>query len=185
MPTDIGVIDLMMGIPDGPQARTGTSSSQAAAATRSPRTSSSRRSTCSRTCPQLDERRSTPSRLLLEQMDQYGIEQGHDRRRASTEDRATTRAGARGAPRPLLRQLSRSTRTGAWTRVRDLEQRGRGARREGGDARSPRAATRRCRSTTRSSIPIYAKCIELDIPICVCAGVPGPRVPFAPPGRRR
>ena len=28
--------------------------------------------------------------------------------------------------------------------------------------------------------PIYAKCIELDIPICVCAGVPGPRVPFAP-----
>jgi predicted TIM-barrel fold metal-dependent hydrolase len=28
--------------------------------------------------------------------------------------------------------------------------------------------------------PIYAKCVELDIPICVCAGVPGPRVPFAP-----
>jgi len=27
--------------------------------------------------------------------------------------------------------------------------------------------------------PIYAKCVELDIPICVCAGVPGPRVPFA------
>ena len=26
--------------------------------------------------------------------------------------------------------------------------------------------------------PIYAKCVELDIPICVCAGVPGPRVPF-------
>jgi hypothetical protein len=26
--------------------------------------------------------------------------------------------------------------------------------------------------------PIYAKCIELDIPICVCAGVPGPRVPM-------
>jgi predicted TIM-barrel fold metal-dependent hydrolase len=28
--------------------------------------------------------------------------------------------------------------------------------------------------------PIYAKCVELDIPICVCAGVPGPRVPFGP-----
>jgi predicted TIM-barrel fold metal-dependent hydrolase len=26
--------------------------------------------------------------------------------------------------------------------------------------------------------PIYAKCVELDIPICVCAGIPGPRVPF-------
>jgi predicted TIM-barrel fold metal-dependent hydrolase len=28
--------------------------------------------------------------------------------------------------------------------------------------------------------PLYAKCVELDIPIFVCAGVPGPRVPFAP-----
>jgi uncharacterized protein len=28
--------------------------------------------------------------------------------------------------------------------------------------------------------PIYAKCIELDIPIFCCAGVPGPRVPMAP-----
>jgi uncharacterized protein len=26
--------------------------------------------------------------------------------------------------------------------------------------------------------PIYAKCVELGIPICVCAGVPGPRVPM-------
>jgi predicted TIM-barrel fold metal-dependent hydrolase len=26
--------------------------------------------------------------------------------------------------------------------------------------------------------PIYAKCIELDIPVLVCAGVPGPRVPM-------
>jgi predicted TIM-barrel fold metal-dependent hydrolase len=27
--------------------------------------------------------------------------------------------------------------------------------------------------------PIYAACVELDIPIFVCAGVPGPRVPMA------
>ena len=27
--------------------------------------------------------------------------------------------------------------------------------------------------------PFYAKCVELDIPIFVCAGVPGPRVPAA------
>ena len=27
--------------------------------------------------------------------------------------------------------------------------------------------------------PIYAKCIELDIPICCTTGVPGPRVPVA------
>ena len=28
--------------------------------------------------------------------------------------------------------------------------------------------------------PIYATCVELDIPIFCCAGVPGPRVPMAP-----
>ena len=27
--------------------------------------------------------------------------------------------------------------------------------------------------------PLYAKCVELDIPIFVCAGVPGPRIPMA------
>lgn len=28
--------------------------------------------------------------------------------------------------------------------------------------------------------PIYAKCVELDIPFCCTVGVPGPRVPMAP-----
>ncbi len=28
--------------------------------------------------------------------------------------------------------------------------------------------------------PIYATCVELDIPICMTAGVPGPRVPMGP-----
>ncbi|TDJ14057.1 MAG: amidohydrolase [Deltaproteobacteria bacterium] len=26
--------------------------------------------------------------------------------------------------------------------------------------------------------PIYTKCVELDLPICVCVGVPGPRIPM-------
>ena len=28
--------------------------------------------------------------------------------------------------------------------------------------------------------PIYAKCVELDIPFCPCIGVPGPRIPMEP-----
>jgi predicted TIM-barrel fold metal-dependent hydrolase len=28
--------------------------------------------------------------------------------------------------------------------------------------------------------PVYAKCVELDLPVCVCVGVPGPRIPMAP-----
>jgi predicted TIM-barrel fold metal-dependent hydrolase len=32
----------------------------------------------------------------------------------------------------------------------------------------------------KKAYPIYAKCVELDIPVFVCAGVPGPRLKFAP-----
>ncbi len=32
----------------------------------------------------------------------------------------------------------------------------------------------------RKWYPIYATCVELDIPFCCCTGVPGPRVPMAP-----
>ena len=28
--------------------------------------------------------------------------------------------------------------------------------------------------------PLYAKCVELDIPFCCCVGVPGPRLPMEP-----
>ena len=28
--------------------------------------------------------------------------------------------------------------------------------------------------------PIYATCVELDLPICICVGVPGPRLPMWP-----
>jgi predicted TIM-barrel fold metal-dependent hydrolase len=28
--------------------------------------------------------------------------------------------------------------------------------------------------------PIYAKCVELDLPFCCTVGVPGPRIPLAP-----
>ena len=28
--------------------------------------------------------------------------------------------------------------------------------------------------------PIYATCVDLDIPICLCVGVPGPRIPMEP-----
>lgn len=28
--------------------------------------------------------------------------------------------------------------------------------------------------------PVYATCVDLDIPICLCVGVPGPRLPMAP-----
>ncbi len=69
---------------------------------------------------------------------------------------------------------------------------------EPGHGRGPQARRRRARARRQAAhcwgtglipqvplndkkmYPIYAKCIELDIPIFVYAGVPGPRIRFAP-----
>ncbi|MEM7017609.1 MAG: amidohydrolase family protein [Pseudomonadota bacterium] len=44
----------------------------------------------------------------------------------------------------------------------------------------PAGCIPQCPIDDRKFYPIYAKCCELDIPIFVCAGVPGPRFPFSP-----
>ena len=102
---------------------------------------------------------------------------GHPRERAR-------QAGLHGAPRPLRRHRRTSTRTRAWSRSGSSSgfvQRGR--------ARSPRT----CWGTglipqvpinDKKMYPIYAKCVELDVPIIVYAGVPGSAHPDEPAGRR-
>ena len=55
--------------------------------------------------------------------------------------------------------------------------RARGARHQGGD-RVPRGLIPQVPINDKKFYPLYAKCVELDIPICVYAGVPGPRVPM-------
>ena len=49
----------------------------------------------------------------------------------------------------------------------------------GRSACSRPAPSRRSPSTTRRCTRIYAKCVELGIPVFCCAGVPGPRLKFA------
>ncbi|RAY16269.1 amidohydrolase [Actinomadura craniellae] len=44
----------------------------------------------------------------------------------------------------------------------------------------PAGTTPQVAINDKKMYPIYAKCVELGLPIFVCAGVPGPRVPFAP-----
>ena len=45
--------------------------------------------------------------------------------------------------------------------------------------RSRAATSRRSRSAAREWYPIFAKCVELDLPFNCCIGVPGPRIPMA------
>ena len=92
--------------------------------------------------------------------------------------------------RPVARRRSRTTRTASsasyevdpnkgMEAVRELE----AAVKELGVKAAtafPAGLTPQVPINDKKFYPIYAKCVELDIPICVCAGVPGPRVPFAP-----
>ena len=115
-----------------------------------------------------------PVETLVAEMDRLR----HPRRHAAT-SRRTSRPAARvqRAPRPLLRELGRrpEPRHGGDPRARAG---GRGARRDVGTG-LPRRAHPQVPINDKKMYPLYAKCIELDIPIFVNAGVPGPRVPMA------
>jgi predicted TIM-barrel fold metal-dependent hydrolase len=44
----------------------------------------------------------------------------------------------------------------------------------------PSGTTPQCPINDKRWYPIYAKCVELDLPFCCTVGVPGPRIPMAP-----
>ncbi|MDP6933890.1 MAG: amidohydrolase family protein [Myxococcota bacterium] len=44
----------------------------------------------------------------------------------------------------------------------------------------PSGTVPQCPIDDRRWYPVYAKCVELDLPFCCTVGVPGPRIPMAP-----
>ena len=87
---------------------------------------------------------------------------------------ARSALGARARPpRPVLRLASRSTRTAAWTGVRELRHAVEELGVKAATALSRRARTRRCRSTTRSSTR-STRSASSSTSRSSCAGVPGP-----------
>ncbi len=121
------------------------------------------------------ERRDDPVAFLIEQMDHYGIAKGMIG--VSQLDDAAHQAMKR-YPDRLFGSLQVDPNRGM-DAVRDLVR--------AYDELGIKAATAfpaglypQVAINDKKFFPIYSKCVELDIPICVCAGVPGPRVPFAP-----
>jgi predicted TIM-barrel fold metal-dependent hydrolase len=117
-------------------------------------------------------------RFLLEQMDKFGIERGMlgiglDPERAGDSARAL-----RDYPDRFFGSFEVNPNRGM-DGVRDLV---RAVEELGVKAATafPAGMNPQVPINDAKFFPLYAKCIELDIPICVCAGVPGPRVPFAP-----
>jgi len=117
-------------------------------------------------------------RFLLEQMDKFGIERGmlgvgFQSQRAEDSLRAL-----REHPDRFFGSIEVDPNRGMEA-VRDLQ---RAVEELGVKAATafPAGLNPQVPINDAKFYPLYAKCIELDIPICVCAGVPGPRVPFAP-----
>jgi uncharacterized protein len=115
-----------------------------------------------------------PVSLVLQQMDRFGIE------------KAMIGVGEGSAQRALKTFPDRFVPSGALVDPNDVMGSVKAIRREyeqfGIRATSafPAGTFPQVPIDDRKMYPIYATCVELGIPIFVCAGIPGPRVPFAP-----
>ena len=115
-----------------------------------------------------------PVAETLAEMDRFGVEVGL----VGIHDEAGRRAVQEHPDRFV--GLAPVDPHGSVEALRRMERDVRGARREG-VRRLPRPASiRRSAIDDRRMYPIYAKCVELGLPIFVCAGVPGPRLPMWP-----
>src|SRR5262249_25121586 len=118
-----------------------------------------------------------PVRFLLEQMDRFGIEKGM-LGVSFAERNADALRGLQEHPDRFFGSFEVDPNAGM-DGVRNL---GRAYEELGVKAATafPAGLSPQVPINDAKFYPLYAKCIELDIPICVCAGVSGPRVPFAP-----
>lgn len=115
-----------------------------------------------------------PTSVVLAEMDRYGIEIGmvgisferEESIKGITENPTRFRAAYEIDPHRAM------------DGVRDLE---RSVKEFGAVAATffPAGKNPQVPINDKRVFPFYAKCVELDIPIFVCAGIPGPRVPAA------
>ncbi len=168
LPTDVGVIDLMIAPPFRDAKRTYTFLRQNLRDKESLEEFEFPAQYMFKNVPH-PEPDEDPVGFLLDQMDKFGIEKGMLGVSFHEERSADSLRAVREYPDRFFGSFEVDPNRGM-DGVRDLVRACRRAGRESGHCVSRGPAIRRCRSTTRSSIPIYAKCIELDIPICVVRG---------------
>ncbi len=174
MPTDIPIIDTLMGIPRGPDDTAWRT--MLAPQLRDKESKETFRFPAEYMYKELPaERRASGAAAGVAEMDRWGVQRGlinvsfsDELAVAALRDFPDRFIGAyHGDPNQgmdCVRELRRV--------VNELGVRAAGA--------FPVGYTPQVPINDKRFYPIYAKCVELDIPICVCAGIPGPRVPFWP-----
>ncbi len=173
MPTDVGVIDLMLGIPEGSKKgwydflRDGLMDDES-------KEMAFPVQYMFKDVPDDLEAEADPVAVVLGEMDHFGIERAMIG--ASFQRSASTRALAEHPDR-FFGSYGVNPNLGM-RGVRDLV---RAYEELGIKAASvfPAGTHPQVPINGKEMYPLYAKCIELDIPICITTGVPGPRVPMA------
>ena len=173
MPTDVGVIDLMMGIPEGYKKdwyeflRAGFMDDESGDMEFPVQY-------MFKGVPEDIDEDADPVAVVLGEMDHFGIERAM---LGVHFERNTSLAGARRSTPTASSAPSRSTPTAAWRASASSC----GPTRSSASRRpppSPPGMNPQVPINDKRFYPLYAKCIELDIPICITTGVPGPRVPM-------
>ena len=172
-PRDVAAIDLMMGIPS-PDPRSGYDFLRPLLRDRESRESFEFPvEYMFRDVPKF-ERREDTLKFTLEQMDRFGIERALIGVSSGDE---SSQLALRRHPDRFIPSCGTDPNRGMED-VRDIQR----MYEEFGIkaiAAFPAGCFPQVPINDRRFYPVYAKCVELDIPICVCVGVPGPRVPMA------
>ena len=117
MPTDVGIIDLMLGIPEGSK-KDWYGFLKPACMDEESKDDEFPAQYMFKDVPQDIDAEADPVAVVLGEMDHFGIERRWSA--SSFEREHLDRGRVERAPRPLLRLLRASTPTGAWQGVRDL-----------------------------------------------------------------
>jgi len=174
MPTDVGVIDLMLGIPEGSKKnwygflRAGLMDQESKDEFEFPA------QYMFKEVPKDIDESKDPISTVLEEMDHFGI----DRAMVGVSfQRNTSIEAVEKHPDRFFGSYEVNPNRGM-EGIRELV---RAVEELGVKAATafPAGMTPQVPINDKKFFPYYAKCVELDIPICVCTGVPGPRVPMA------
>jgi predicted TIM-barrel fold metal-dependent hydrolase len=174
MPTDVGAIDLMMGIPSGDPSKWYEFLKVALRDKESKEDFEFPAQYMFKHVPKFEEM-DDPVAFVLQQMDRFNIQKSM---LGTSFKNKPTQQAILDHPDRFFGSFEVDPNRGM-EGVRELE----AAVKELGVKAAtafPAGMTPQVPINDKKFYPIYAKCVELDIPICVCAGVPGPRVPFGP-----
>jgi hypothetical protein len=175
MPTDVGVIDLMLGIPSGDPKRWYDFLRTQLLDRESREDFEFPAEYMFKHVPKFQEHMDDPVSYLLSEMDNHGISMAMV---GTSFKNDQAQKAIKDFPNRFFGSFEVDPNRGMEA-VRELEA---AVNELGAKAATafPAGLTPQVPINDKKFYPIYAKCVELDIPICVCAGVPGPRVPFAP-----